>query len=89
MVENFVDVAAVPRGTYRHDFRNKIDLRIEKQVRFRDNMRIGIIADVFNLTNINRTTAVQSLRYGLADRFLVPAKIEPPRILRIGVRFQF
>jgi hypothetical protein len=89
VVENFVDVAAVPRGTYRHDFRNKIDLRIEKQFPFRDNMRVGIIADVFNLTNLNRTTAVQSLRYGLADRFLVPAKIEPPRILRIGVRFQF
>ena len=89
VVESFVDVAGVQRGTYRHDFRNKVDLRIEKQFPFRDNMRIGVIADVFNLTNINRTTAVQSLRYGLANRFLVPARIEPPRILRIGVRFQF
>jgi len=89
VVESFVDVSGVPRGTYRHDFRNKVDLRIEKQFPFGDGMRIGVIADVFNLTNINRTTAVQSLRYGLADRFLVPAKIEPPRILRIGVRFQF
>ncbi len=89
VVESFVDVAGVPRGTYRHDFRNKIDLRLEKQFPFGDNRRIGIIADVFNLTNINRTTAVQSLRYGLGDRFLVPATIEPPRIVRIGVRLQF
>lgn len=89
VVENFVDVAGVPRGTYRHDFRNKVDLRIEKQFPFGDRMRIGVIVDAFNLTNINRTTAVQSLRHDLADRFLVPAKIEPPRILRIGLRFQF
>ena len=89
VVESFVDVAGVPRGTYRHDFRNKVDLRVEKQFPIRDNMRIGVIVDAFNLTNINRTTAVQSLRFGLEDRFLVPAKIEPPRILRIGVRFQF
>ena len=89
VVESFVDVAGVPRGAYRHDFRNKVDLRIEKQFPFGDDLRIGIIADVFNLTNINRTTAVQSLRWDLAERFLVPARIEPPRILRIGVRFQF
>ena len=88
-VESFVDVAGVPRGTYRHDFRNKVDLRIEKQFPFGDDMRIGVIADVFNLTNINRTTAIQSLRWDLSERFLVPARIEPPRILRIGVRFQF
>ncbi len=89
VVESFVDVAGVPRGTYRHDFRNKVDLRIEKQFPFGDNMRIGVIADVFNLTNINRTTAIQSLRWDLSERFLVPARIEPPRIMRIGVRFQF
>jgi len=87
--ESVVGGGGVPGGTYRHVFRNKVDVRVDIQFPFQDSLRIGIIADVFNLTNINRTTSVQSLRYGLADRFLTAATIEPPRIVRIGVRFQF
>ena len=49
---------------------------------------VGLIVDVFNLINTNRVTSVQSMKFDL-PQFLVPASIESPRILRLGLRFQF
>ena len=57
VVEGAIAVAAFPRGTERHAFRNKIDVRVEKQFRFGNGMRLGLIADIFNLGNINRVTS--------------------------------
>ena len=89
VVESFVDVASVPRGSFRHDFRNIVNVRAEKQFPFGDGLRFGIIADIFNLFNSSRVTTIQSLRLDQENRFLVPARIENPIILRIGLRFEF
>ncbi len=88
VVEGNIDVAAFARGTERHAFRNKIDVRVEKQFRFGNGMRLGLIADIFNLGNINRVKSFQSLKID-QPQFLVPAAIELPRVFRLGVRFTF
>ncbi len=88
VVEGVIQVPSQPKGTFRHDFRNKLDLRVEKQFRFGDNYRLGLILDMFNVTNINRITAYQSMTIGL-PQFLKPAVIELPRVLRFGIRFNF
>jgi hypothetical protein len=88
VVESYVEVSGVQRGTHRHDFRHMVSLRAEKRFALSESMRIGIIADLFNVLNSSRVTTIQSLRYDL-PQFLVPAKIELPRILRIGLRFEF
>ena len=44
VVEGVINVAAMPRGTLRHDFRHKIDVRVEKQFRFGNAMKLGLIA---------------------------------------------
>ncbi len=89
VVEGAIAVAAFPRGTERHAFKNKIDVRVEKQFRFGNGMRLGLIADIFNLGNINRVTSFQSLTIDQAAPFLAAADTELPRILRVGVRFSF
>ena len=88
VVESIIQIPSQPRGTFRHDFRKKLDLRVEKQFRFGDNYRLGLIVDMFNVTNINRVTAYQSLFLGI-PQFLKPSDIELPRVLRFGIRFNF
>ena len=84
-----IDVASMPRGTLRHDNRSKLDLRVEKKFAFGDGKAVGIIADIFNVTNINRVTSFKGLKMDQTANFLVPASIELPRVLRIGLRFTF
>ncbi len=88
VVESLIQVPTQARGTFRHDFRTKLDLRVEKQFPFGDGMKLGLILDIFNVTNINRVTAYQSLWLGI-PQFLQPAAIELPRVLRLGARFTF
>ncbi len=88
VVEGNIQIPSQPRGTFRHDFRNKLDLRVEKQFRFGDSYRLGLIVDMFNVTNINRITAYQSLIIGL-PQFLKASDLELPRVLRFGIRFNF
>ena len=61
---------------------------MEKQILFGDGMRIGLILDVFNLTNTNRVLSYRSLKFDI-PQFLQVSSIETPRILRIGLRFNF
>ncbi len=88
VVETNIDVAGEPRGLRRFDFRHNLDLRVEKQFPFGDGMKIGLILDVFNVTNTNRVTSFRSLKFDV-PQFLQVSSIETPRILRIGLRFQF
>ena len=87
VVEPFVQVAGVARGTYRQDFRNQVNLRAQKDVNV-GKVKLSLSADVFNLLNINTVTAVQTLKVNLAN-FLKPALIENPRALRLGARVEF
>jgi outer membrane receptor protein involved in Fe transport len=88
VVEGQVDTAVVQAGTFRHDFRHKIDLRVEKQFPFGDGMKLGLIVDVFNLGNISRVTSFKSIQLDNSN-FLVPGTFENPRIVRLGLRFNF
>ena len=88
VVESRVDSAATQRGDIRHDFRHKIDVRVEKQFPFGDGMKLGLIMDVFNLGNIGRITSYETTQLDLPN-FLKPATFELPRIIRLGVRFTF
>ncbi len=88
VVEGQVDSAVVQAGTFRHDFRHKIDIRVEKQFPFGDGMKLGLIMDVFNLGNISRITSYKSIQLDNSN-FLIPGTFENPRIVRLGVRFNF
>ena len=85
--ESFIDVAGQQRGTNRTDFRHKLSFRAEKEF-VMGNVRLGFIADVFNLFNISTVTAVQTLRFDHPN-FLKPAIIEQPRTLRLGIRINY
>ncbi len=88
VVESNIDLAGEPRGERRQDFRHKLDLRVEKQIPFGDGKNLGLILDVFNLTNTNRVLSFQSLKID-QPQFLRVSNLESPRILRLGVRFSF
>ena len=51
-------------------------------------MKLGLIVDVFNLGNIGRITSYKSLQIDNSN-FLIPGSFENPRIVRLGVRFNF
>lgn len=87
VIEPFVEIAGNPRGQHRFDFRHMLNLRAEK--RFSVNRGdVSLIADVFNLLNINTTTALQSLQFGHRN-FLRPSRIELPRAVQLGLRASF
>jgi outer membrane receptor protein involved in Fe transport len=88
VVEGNIDANAVPIGTFRLDPSHKLDLRVEKQFPLGNGKRLGIIFDVFNVANASRVRSIQT-NFLDQPNFLRAASIESPRILRIGVRFQF
>lgn len=87
VIEPFIEIAGNPRGQQRFGFRNIVNLRAEKKFRVND-IETGLVLDVFNLLNINTTTAVQSMQYGHPN-FLKPSRITPPRAAQVGVRVSF
>jgi len=87
VVEPFIQVAGVQRGTYRGDFRNLLSFRAEKEFKIRD-AQLSVKFDVFNALNISTVSAVQTLKLSLSN-FLAPATIENPRAVRLGVRLAF
>src|SRR5262249_11260503 len=87
IVEPFIQVAGVQRGTYRGDFRNLLSFRAAKDVKL-GRAKVNSTADVFNALNISTVTAVQTLKVSLSN-FLRPAAIENPRSLRLGARIEF
>ncbi len=82
-------IFAEPRGsTSRLDPWNLIDLRIEKTFRFSDRYGVKIGADIFNLLNSNTMIETLTTR-GLAEGFMGPARIIPPRRVQFLVRIMF
>jgi hypothetical protein len=80
-----VRILAEPIGTRRMDNITLVDVRVEKAIRLPGNRRIAGFVDVFNLFNANpeQTTSWSS------DTFLRPLSIVPPRIARLGVKFDW
>jgi hypothetical protein len=85
--ETFIDVAAEPRGSNRHDAEHKLDVRVDKTFKFRG-FSLAAQVDIFNLLNANTIIRLQSLRTD-APNFLRPAQILLPRAARIGFRVTF
>jgi len=77
------------RGTYRYKGMHDLDLRIEKFFRI-GNIRVGVLADLFNAFNDDTETWLQTeMRPGLARDFGEVRGIRGPRTFRIAFRFEF
>jgi len=89
MDQGAFSILAEPRGSnHRLDSWNLLDLRIEKSFEFGQRYRLRIAADIFNL--FNEDTMIETLTTrGLADGFMQPARVVPPRRVQLGVRFTF
>ena len=85
-----------PRGAYYLDRLNQLDVRLEKTFLFAAN-RIGIYADLQNLTNVGTVTSTitRPTSVTLIDGstfplpFDTPATVQAPRQIRIGARWSF
>jgi hypothetical protein len=62
------------------------DIRTEKQFRFKERY---VATGFFDAYNIFNTNSVQALTAASGPSFLTPSNITPPRIMRIGLKFQF
>jgi len=84
-----VEILAEPRGSSnRLDSWNLLDLRIEKEFTLKDRYRLRIGVDAFNLFNEDTNIETLTTR-GLAEDYLLPARIIPPRRLQLVIRFSF
>jgi hypothetical protein len=86
--ETSITLPVEPRGTNRVDFRNILNLRVEKTFNLRSERRLGIMLDVLNTLNSSAVTHIQSSRREFVN-FLLPEAIESPRRARVGLRFAF
>ena len=86
------NVFVEPRGSHRLPPINNIDLRIEKNARFRG-VRLGLAADIFNVTNQgvpnSDSTFPNPINFNSGTSFGVPGAWVDPRLLRVGVRLVF
>ena len=86
--ETFIDVAAEPAGSRTFDTQTTLQLRIEKRFGIGDGAGFTIAADIFNVFNANTVVRVRNLRLDNPN-YLVPAELLAPRVLRVGLKFDF
>ena len=79
-----VRILAEPIGTRRMDHVTLVDLKVEKSFRLRA-ARIALFIDVFNVLNANAELNIS----WVSGSFLQPLSIVPPRIARVGARFDW
>ena len=84
-----------PIGTRRQDNIAILDFRAEKRFSLPRSARLGLILDVFNVTNSNVATNIRwttgLLTVGAAQipTFGTPISVLPPRIARLGVKLDW
>ena len=91
-----------PRGTYRYDFLNLFSLRGDKSIRLNGQRKIVLIAEVHNVLNVSADqNSVGTRTQSFANQAAFDAaklttsyfgrvqEIVAPRILKLGVRFDF
>jgi len=78
---------AEPMGENHLPLLTMVDFRVEKTINVSDFGRLGIIMDVFNLLNTNTTLGKN--RDAWTSSFAQVTEIVNPRVIRLGVRFQF
>jgi hypothetical protein len=79
-------VLAEPLGTRRQDNITLVDLRVEKRIRLPGSQTLAGFVDIFNMTNANPE---QNITWSSGSSFLRPSNIVPPRILRVGAKFEW
>ncbi|MEK6572133.1 MAG: TonB-dependent receptor, partial [Bacteroidota bacterium] len=75
------------QGGHRVEFNLTLDVGIEKVVLFGE-QRIGVRLDIFNLLNCNNNTRESDLS-GPKFESRLPLEIQAPRVLRLGVKYEF
>ena len=79
-------ILAEPIGTRRMDHLTSLDLRVEKGFQLPGQGRIAAFIDVFNFFNAN---PAQNVNWVSGASFLRPLTIVPPRLVRIGAKFDW
>ena len=86
--ETFIDVAGEPAGTRTFDAETLLDLRVQYRFPVGGDAGVALIADIFNVFNSGTVIRLNALR--LDDpKYLTPAELLKPRVLRMGIRFDF
>jgi hypothetical protein len=78
-------ILAEPIDTRRQDTVTIADVRVEKAIRLGGRSLSGFF-DAYNLFNTNAAT---NINWGSGSTFLTPSSIIPPRIARVGVKFDW
>jgi len=81
-----VRVLAEPLGTRRQDNITIFDVRLEKGFTVARGRRLAGFVDLYNLLNANPE---QNLNWSSGTTFLRPLNIVPPRLVRLGVKFDW
>jgi hypothetical protein len=103
LTQGSTTVRADPRGLYRADFLNLLSVRADKGFRLGGQRRIGIVAEVHNVLNSSAgqssygsltqayasQTAFDAARAGGASYFGRVQEIVAPRVLKLGLKFDF
>lgn len=77
------------KGSYRYPGQHNLDLRLEKFFTFGEQMRLGLLMDMFNVFNADTVTNVEDRIEAGRDPFGFVRGIRPPRTFRLGLRFEF
>jgi outer membrane receptor protein involved in Fe transport len=81
-----IRIPAEPITARRQDNVNILDVRLEKVVKMGPGARLAPFVDFFNMFNSN---AEQNITWSSGTSFLQPLSIVPPRLLRIGAKFEW
>jgi hypothetical protein len=73
-------------GSLRFPTQVNIDLQLEKTFQLK-NLRIGVVADIFNLLNASTITSYQNTI--TSDDFMATYAIVNPRVFRVGLRVTY
>jgi hypothetical protein len=79
-------ILAEPFGAERTPTMALFDVRTEKEFHIKERFVATGFVDLYNIFNTN---SVQAVTAASGTSFLAPSNITPPRILRLGVKFQF
>ena len=81
------------RGSYQHELRNILDLRLEKRFKLpgsfaglKEAGELGVMVDIFNVLNDDTITR---RRMSVGSLYLTPRRVWSPREFRLGVRWIF
>jgi hypothetical protein len=79
-------ILAEPYGTERAPNQTLVDLRAEKVIRLNGNVSVTGLFDLYNILNTN---VAQDVTVTSGSAFLRPVAITPPRVARVGFKFNW